>query len=384
MTPFRPDGIRELQLTGLDAAAARELLDQRLGDAPAPEVTERLIAESGGNPLALLELPTELSPDQLGGSSPLPTQLHLTTRVEQAFLDRSRLLPEPVQSLLLLAAADDTGVLAVLRRAASTLGLGEPALDAATASGLLIAEAESVKVRHTLVRSAVYQAATGHQRRTVHHALADALAGLGDSDREAWHRAAAADGPDPDVVAALELVGSRAERRGAYVSALAAYERAAALTTATPQRAALTLAAARNAWACGKSAQARALLGATRQLAEDPVLLSDIARLQGRIEVNIGSASDAHRIFTEAAHAVHDIDPSRALEMAVAAAIMATYGADGGATLAAGDIGTEVTETDSARTVCLKQMLVAMTRAAEGDWAAAVAALDVALPGASP
>ncbi len=379
VTPFLPVGIPEIQLTGLDAAAARELLDQRLGNAPAPEVTERLVAESGGNPLALLELPTELRPDQLGGSSPLPTQLHLTTRVEQAFLDRSRLLPPTVQTTLLLAAADDTGDIAVLRQAASTLDVGEQGLEAAAASGLLITDAGSVTVRHPLVRSAVYQAATAQQRRRVHHALAGAFAGLGDSDREAWHRAAAAEGPDPDVVAALELVGSRAERRGAYVSALAAYERAAAMTTITPHRAALTLAAARNAWACGKTVQARALLTETRQFAEDPIMLSDIARLQGRIEVNIGSASDAHRIFTEAAHAVRDVDPSRALEMAVAAAIMATYGADGGATLTLGDIDLEVTETDSARTVCLKQMLLAMTRAAEGDWASAVAALDVAL-----
>jgi hypothetical protein len=192
-----PDGIPELQLTGLDRAGARELLDQRLGDSRAPEVTERLIAESNGNPLALLELPTELSPDQLRGASPLPAQLHLTTRVERAFLDRNKLLPPSVQSLLLLAAADDTGALAVVRRAASTLGLGEQALEAAVTSGLLITDAESVKVRHPLVRSAVYQAATGEQRRRVHQALADALAGLGDSDREAWHRAAAAEGPDP-------------------------------------------------------------------------------------------------------------------------------------------------------------------------------------------
>jgi DNA-binding CsgD family transcriptional regulator len=378
-SPFRPDGIADLELTGLAPVAARELLDQRLGDAAVAEVAERLIAESGGNPLALLELPTELSLEQLGGASPLPAQLHLTTRVEQAFLDRSRLLPPAVQSLLLLAAADDTGQLAVVRLAASTLGLGEQALDLAVGSGLLLAQAESVAVRHPLVRSALYQAASGQQRRQVHQALADALAGLGDSDREAWHRASAAQGPDPDVVAALELVGSRAERRGAYVSALAAYERAAALTTLSPQRAALTLAAARNAWASGQIARARALLAATRQFAEDPVLLSDVARLQARIEVNIGSANDAHRIFTEAAHAIHDIDPARALEMAVAAAIMGTYGADGGVALAPGDIDTHLTGADSARSVCLKQMLAAMDRAAEDDWAAAVAALDIAL-----
>ena len=229
------------------------------------------------------------------------------------------------------------------------------------------------------MRSALYQAATAEERRQAHRALADAAGQLGDSDRQAWHSAAAAEGPDPKVVAALELVGSRAERRGAYESALAAYERAAGLATLIPQRTALTLAAARNAWACGQTTHARELLAASRGIAEDAVLLSDIARLQGRIEVNIGSADDAHRIFTEAAHAIHDVDGARALEMAVAAAIMATYGADGGVTLAPGDIDTEVSETDSARTTCLKQMLVAMNRAAEGDWTAAVAALDLAL-----
>ena len=309
-TPFRPDGIDELQLTGLDSTSARGLLDQRLGDTSAPDVVERLIVESGGNPLALLELPTELSPEQLGGSTPLPAQLQLTSRVEQAFLDRSRRLPAAVQSMLLLAAADDTGNLTVLRRAAVALDLREHVLEEGAASGLLVVEAESVRVRHPLVRSAVYQAATGEQRRAVHRALADALAGLADPDREVWHRAAAAEGPDPEVVAALELVGSRAERRGAYVSALAAYQRAAALSTLTAERAALTVAAARNAWGCGQTTQARSLLAAARQFADNPVLLSDIARLQGRIEVNIGSADAAHRIFNEAAHAVHAIDPA--------------------------------------------------------------------------
>ena len=151
------------------------------------------------------------------------------------------------------------------------------------------------------------------------------------------------------------------------------------MTTLTAQKAPLTLAAARNAWACGQTGRARALLAAARRLDPDPLLLSGIARLQGRIEVNLGSATDAHRIFVEAAHAVHEIDPSRALEMAVAAAIMRTYGADSGSSVEAGDIDVEVNDRDTPRTVCLKQMLVAMTLAARGDWAEAVTALDVAV-----
>ncbi len=378
-TPFRPDGIGELLLTGLEPAAARELLEQRPGAAPAPEVTERLIAESAGNPLALLELPTELSADQLGGSTPLPAQLHLTTRVEQAFLDRSRLLPAPVQTLLLVAAADDTGDLALVRRAASALGVDEQALEAAVSSGLLIAESVAVRVRHPLVRSAVYQAATGEQRRQVHHALAEASAGLGDSDREAWHRAAAAEGPDPDVMDALEQVASRAERRGGYAAATTAYERAAALSPEPQHGAALTFAAARTAWACGQAVASRELLSTARATATDPVLLSDIARLRGHIEVNIGSATDAHQIFIDAVHAVHDADPLRALEMAVAAAVMRTYAVDSGAALQPGDLLVEPSAGDTPRTRCLKQLLVAMTLTTEQSWSGAVAALDSAL-----
>ena len=164
----------------------------------------------------------------------MPAQLHLTARVEQVFVDRSRRLPADVQALLLLASADDTGEVAVLRRAAALLGLDEHALESAVASGLLVEDASMVAVRHPLVRSAIYQAATGEERRIAHRALAETLAGVGDPDRETWHRAAAADGPDDELVAALEVVGSRAQRRGGHASALAAYERAAALTTDRP------------------------------------------------------------------------------------------------------------------------------------------------------
>ena len=122
---------------------------------------------------------------------------------------------------------------------------------------------------------------------------------------------------------------------------MTAYERAAALSAETPQRAALTFAAARTAWACGQATASRALLSTARAGATDPVLLSDIARLRGHIEVNIGSATDAHQIFIDAARAVHDADPLRALEIAVAAAIMRTYAVDSGAALPSGDIVVE-------------------------------------------
>ena len=317
--------------------ASRALVHRHLEDAPAEDVTERLIAESGGNPLALLELPSELTAAQLGGSSPLPAQLHLTGRVEQVFLDRSRRLPADVQAFLLVAAADDTGDVAVLNGAAATLGLDEHALETAVASGLLVEDGSALAVRHPLVRSAIYQAATGQDRRRAHRALAETLAGVGDPDRETWHRAAAADGPDDELAAALELVGSRAQRRGGHASALAAYERAAELTTDATQRARLMFESARSAWACGRAAHSQTLLAAAREGADDPLLLGDIARLRGHIEVQIGSATEAHRIFVDAARAAQPFDPVRALDNAVAAALIRTYGADSGTPLPTAD-----------------------------------------------
>ncbi|WP_297739506.1 AAA family ATPase [Nocardioides sp.] len=376
---FNPQGIPELVLTGLDPDAARTLLGQRSDVAPTADVAERLIIETRGNPLGLLELPSELSADQLRGSSALPTELHLTARVERVFLERSLRLPASVQSVLLLASADDTGDVTVLRGASGTLGVDDEAFEAALGSELLSVDGGSVTVRHPLVRSAIYQAASNGRRRRSHRALAETLAGIGDPDREAWHRALAAAGPDPEVVAALELAGARALRRGAYVSALAAYERAAALSADATQRATLTFAAARAAWACGHAARSQLLLAAAAAAATEPILVCDIARLHGHIEVNIGSAADAHRMFVRAAHDVHHLDPARALELAAAAAIMRTFGADSGARLAAQEVVASPTAGDQPRTLCLKRLLTAMTETAEGNWSAAVEALDLAL-----
>lgn len=376
---FDPQGLPELALAGLDRESALALLEDLSIGAPAGEVAERLVVETGGNPLALLELPGELSGDQLRGVTALPTQLHLTAQVERSFLDRCRRLSSSVQSLLLLAAADDTAEPAVLRRASAALGLGEDSLEEALASGLLSSQGETLQVRHPLVRSAIYQAASAADRRRVHQALAEALAGVGDPDREAWHRAAAADGPDDEVVAALEAVGSRALRRGGYVAALAAYERAAALSREAARRAELSFAGARAAWACGQVDRARVLLSTAREGTTDPLVICDVARLRGHIEVNVGSASEAHRIFVDAAHEVHAVDPLRALEIAAVAAVMRTYGADSGTRLPSGDVVAAPAAEDAPRTRCLKSLLTAMTAAAEGEWARAVEVLDQAL-----
>ncbi len=371
---FQPDGVPSLRLTGLDPTAARALLAERAADGVAAEVAEQLVRETAGNPLALVELPAQLTPAQLLGTAPMPPQLHLTAGVERVFLDRCRRLPEQVQTLLLIAAADDSGQLATVRRAAGVLGVDARALHEAEQSGLLLVEGDRLLVRHPLVRSAVYQGATSVARRDAHRALAEALDGA-DPDRQAWHRAAAAEGPDDSVAAALEAAAANAERRGGHVAAAAAYERAAQLTAADQLRPARLVAAARNAWASGETTRARALAAAARDRADDQLLRADIDRLRGRIEVNVGSAVDAHRIFTLAAQAVIADDPERALEMAAAAALLAAYGADSGSALDETVIPTEDAPGDAPRIRCLKRLVVAMTAASRSDWSAAAESL---------
>jgi DNA-binding CsgD family transcriptional regulator/tetratricopeptide (TPR) repeat protein len=376
---FRHDGIPALHLGALDGTAARALIADRVG-APLPdEVCDQLLMQAGGNPLALVELPTALTPAQLHGSEVLPSRLHLTAAVERVFLDRCRRLSEHVQTVLLVAAADDSGRLATVRHAAALLGADSRALQEAERSGLLLTEGDSVRVRHPLVRSAVYQAATGLERREAHRALAEALAGVDDADRQAWHRAAAAEGPDEDVAAALERVAVRAERRGGHGAAAAAYERAAELTAGDHDRAARLFAAARNAWTGGRTTRARRLSEAARALADERLLRADIDRLRARIAYYLGSASEGHRILMQAARAVAADAPSRALEMTAVATVLAVYGGDSGLGLDPAALSTDPAPDDTPYTRCLKQLLTGMAAAGRSDWAAAAAPLRDAL-----
>jgi len=379
-TAFVAEGLPVLLIAGLPPESARRLLEGQR-DTPLPrEVVDRLLDETAGNPLALLELPTALRPGQLQGTEPMPRQLTLTAGVERAFLDRARGLSEAVQTLLLVAAADSTGRVDVVRRAAGSLGVHDRAWEDAEHAGLLTSIGDLVAVRHPLVRSAVYQAATGFERRQAHRALADTV-GPQDPDQATWHRAAASDGPDPQVADALNQVAVRAEQRGGHVAASDAYERAAALTVDEAARATLLFGAARTAWVAGQAMRARTLATSARKIASDPLLRADIDRLRARNEIYVGSATDAHRIFTTGARAVADLDHGRALEMASAAALTRTFGGDSGTELpdeVMADL-LEPTGADTARTACLRLLLGTLSASADHDWARATATLERAL-----
>ncbi len=380
-----PPDVAELPLPPLPLAAVRSLLEEQTGADVVDPVVDALAARTGGNPLALVEAPRQLSPAQLSGTALLPAELPLSARVERTFLDRCRRLSQPAQTLLLLAAADDSLHLAELRRAGRAAGLGEDAFAEVERSGLLQVEGERIAVRHPLVRSAVYQAATASERRTAHVALAEAVAdGVGrlstaGVDRRTWHRAAAAEGADEDVAVQLAVTGARAERRGGYEAASLAYARAAELSIRDDLRAQRLLAAARNAYAAGRTEKAGALLARARVITGEPALRAAVDRLRGRIEVATGSAVDAHRIFVTAARDVAAEHPVQALEMAAYAGVLRSHGIDSGSVLPPGTLAFLVQPDDPPRVRCLKLLLEATEREAGGDWGGAIAALRTGL-----
>jgi hypothetical protein len=198
---FQAPGLPELHLGGLDPGAAGELLAAQAGSL-AWQVRDRLITESGGDPLALLELPAGLSSQQLAGHQLLPHRLPLSARLQQVFLERVWRLPAATQRLLVVAAAEDTGELATILAASDVLGVDKEALAPAEQAGLVQVVDSQLVFRHRLVRSAVYQQATVFGRRAAHRALVEVLKGAQQQDRRAWHLAAASLGPDEDIARA--------------------------------------------------------------------------------------------------------------------------------------------------------------------------------------
>ncbi|HYN71306.1 MAG TPA: AAA family ATPase, partial [Nakamurella sp.] len=322
---FDSGELPELTLGGLDVAAADRLLSERAGAPVSADVRDRLMAQTGGNPLALVELPVALTPGQLTGREQLPAQLPLTQGVQRVFLDRCRRLSPSAQTVLCVAAADDTTRVSVVRQAADVLGAGPAAFTEAEGSGLLRIVGAEIEFRHPLVRSAIYQGAATLTRQQAHGALARVMTGPQDADRRAWHLAAAVDEPDENVVAALDQAAGRAATRGGYEAASAAFERAAELTRDETARTVRLFAAATNAWLAAQLPRAMRLANDARVGATDPVLHADLDRLRGRIEFTVGSVPAGIRIWDQAARGVVATDPQRAREIGMLATAGSTF-----------------------------------------------------------
>jgi DNA-binding CsgD family transcriptional regulator len=372
---FDAPELAELRLAGLDADAAAVLLDRHAGVALSPETRARLVEATGGHPLALLELPSTLSEGQLSGSEPLLTPLPVSARLERAFLARVRELPEETQTLLLVAAADDTGELSTVLGAAAELDVGAEALDGAQEAGLATLRGTALELRHPLVRSAVYQGAPLSKRQAAHRALANVLEGDAEADRRAWHRAAASVGPDPAVVQELEQAAVRARGRSGFVAASLAFERAAALTPDERERARLLTAAAENAWFGGRLERTRMLLERARPLATEPLQRADIDRYLGLVELTGGVPAEACRLLVRSAAAVASVDGERALELLSLASVAAFYADDVAAAVTIAELAGEVDVADTPFARALVELLVGLGAYYEGDLPRAAASL---------
>ena len=316
---FDAPGLPELRLAGLDPASAGELL-QAHADKLAPRMRDRLIAETEGNPLALLELPKALTGRQLSGHEWLPKLLPLNGRLQEMFLERARRLPQATQTLLLIAAAEDTGELAIVLAAGQALGCAPETLEPAERAGLVEVIGHELTFRHSLVRSAVYQAATLAARQAAHQALIGVLQGEGQADRRAWHLAAASFEPDEQVAAALENSADRARRRGGPAAAAAALERAARLSQQPVARAQRLVAAADCLWEAGHGERAQTLLNHAEALPTGVAVQAYMAQVRGAIELAAGTPATACTLLLRGARPILRSDPVRAAEMLVLAA----------------------------------------------------------------
>ncbi|WP_433518667.1 AAA family ATPase [Nonomuraea sp. CA-143628] len=380
-------GVAELRLGRLEAAVAAEFLADQARDL-VPQVRRRVLDEAAGNPLALIEFAAVLTPEQRAGRlSPLPFAGEsgpLSDRVRttfEAYIDR---FPEPARAALLVAAADDTGDLDLILRAAARLGATVADLALAEREELIELSAAGLSFRHPLIRSAAYRGAPYFRRVAAHLALAESLSDqtgrcLGDpmgrsldgrttmplhdrtagslhdqtttplnnwtaaslddhaaesldsqarADRRAWHRAAAATGPDERVAGELERAALRARDRQGTAAASVAYERAADLTADTARTARRLIAAAELAVQAGQLKRAAGLADRAAPLATTPAELACLAQVRACVEVEQRSPSAAGRILAEGAEHVRTADPALAARMLAEAIHYASFAAD--------------------------------------------------------
>jgi DNA-binding CsgD family transcriptional regulator len=303
----------ELRVEPLGHRDARSLLESSLPAALDERVLDRIVDETGGNPLALLELPRGLTPTQLAGGFGLPANVPLSASIEESFTRRLAALPDEVRRLLLLAAADPVGDPASIGRAATLLGIPEGTAGGVGSEGLLVF-GPRVVFRHPLVRSAAYRASGVKERREVHRALAEATDPDIDPDRRAWHLAQAAAAPDEGVAAELERSAARVQGRGGFAAAGVFLERAVALTPDPARRAERALAAAQTNFQAGALDDARDLLSATESgtLTDLDLARADLVRAQITFVATHGS--DAPPLLLEAARRLSSLDANLARE----------------------------------------------------------------------
>ena len=293
-------GLPELEVDGLPDEDARALLASALTGPLDARVRDLIVAETHGNPLALLELPRGLTPAELAGGFGLPSAAPLTGRIEDSFARQLEALPDQTRRLVQLAAADPSGDWSLVWRAAGRLGI--PVTASAPAVDVGLAEfGYQVRFRHPLARSAAYRSTAHTDRRQMHAALAEATDPQADPDRRAWHRAAAAAGPDEQVAAELERSAGRAQARGGLAAAAAFLQRAVALTREPTRRSERALAAAQANLQAGAFGKALDLVALAETGPLDELQSARADLLRGQVALASGLFSDAPSLLLKAA-----------------------------------------------------------------------------------
>jgi DNA-binding CsgD family transcriptional regulator len=320
-------GLPELVIKGLRDTDAHALLNSVLTAPLDVAVRNRIVAETRGNPLALMELPRGLTPAELAGGFGIPGAAVLSGRIEAAFQRRLEALPEDTRLLVLVAAAEPVGDPLLLWRAAGLLGIGDKAATPAAADGLLEI-GPRVLFRHPIVRAVAYRTAPLQIRQDVHRALAEVTDSDTDPDRRAWHRAQAAPGPNEEVAEELERSADRALGRGGLAAAAAFLEHAAMLTPEPDRRTQRLLAAARAKRDAGATDAALGLLVTVEAGPLNPLQSADLQHLRGQIAFDQRRVSDASRLLLDAAIRLEPLNAELARETHLEALRAAFWGAD--------------------------------------------------------
>ena len=338
-------GLPELVIGGLPESDARSLLDSVLTVPVDAAVRDRIVAEAGGNPLALLEFPRDLTAEELAGGFALPHALPLSRSIEERFLRRTETVPPATRRLLLLASAEPAGDPRLVWQAAEHLGIDPSAAQPAAEAGL-VEFGSRVRFRHPLVRSAIYWSALESDRREVHRALGDVTDPSVDPDRRAWHLAQAAEGPDEEVAGELERSAGRAQARGGFAAAAAFLDRATALTRDPALRAKRALDGAQAKVQVGAVDSALQLLGFAEIGPLNELELARVALVRAQLAFVSSRGNDAAPLLVEAAAKLASVDEDLAgatyLDALVAAQFAGRFAIAGGTLLnvaraAAGD-----------------------------------------------
>ncbi|MFI7637364.1 AAA family ATPase [Nonomuraea sp. NPDC049400] len=378
------NGIPEMRISGLTRADCEQLLAGHAAGLT-PEARDRVIEEAEGNPLALLHFAEILTPEQRAGHlAPLPLQppgASVAGRLELSLRATIRRLPERTRLLLLVAAADGSGSLRLVLRAAQAFGAGPADLEPAEHATLIDVSGDRLRFRHPLVKAAAYHEAPLARRTAAHLALAGVLGGEEHADRRAWQLSAAAFEPDEETSAILAAAGERAGERGSNASAATAYERAAQLTVDRERRAQWLAAAAESALSAGQLSRAGAAADRGRRLSADPLLLARLASVRATVEAEQGDPAPSAYTLIAAAEGIVRAAPADAASLLATAAGAAWFAGDRGALERAADLLESLAPGVEPRLAGVVAAVRGMERVASGDPATGLPLLRAALPG---